>query len=91
MFTVRFPNGLSVQYNDANMLYYGEDSWEIYTALKENGGKWIASIQPSAGAVVEIVPPCDVYDALASQRLADRIDVLAKEIRLLKKKVGSHV
>ena len=57
---VRYPNGVSITYNDATFLVYGVNAWKVYTADPERGGKWVASIMPSAGAMVEVSPPCKI-------------------------------
>ena len=58
MFTVRFPNGQAVTYNRANYLSWSNDGdWELYT---EDDGDWIASIQKSAGAILETETPCTI-------------------------------
>lgn len=59
MITVRFPNGQAVQYNAASYLTYAMSAWELY---ESKGGPWVASIMPSAGAIVECRSPCDVRD-----------------------------
>jgi hypothetical protein len=65
MLTVRFPNGQAVQYNGANFLYHGNNqSFELYTKSKESGGTCVAIIPSSAGALVEFVVPCRVYDGM---------------------------
>lgn len=56
--TVRFQNGNTIVYNSANHVVYGTTSWNLYS---EKGGRWIAAIQPSAGAIVEAVPPCNIF------------------------------
>ena len=56
--TVRFPNGQAVTYNRAHYLSYSKNgNWELYT---EYGGDWIASIQKSAGAILETEAPCSI-------------------------------
>ena len=62
MLRVRYPNGAVVQYNTATRLYRGAHGYELYTALKEKGGTWVASIQASSGAIIEpcSVAPCSV-------------------------------
>jgi hypothetical protein len=62
MMTVRYPSGLSITYNEANWLVYKTDSaaWELYTRNPKSGGFWVASIQNSAGALVEVRPACRV-------------------------------
>lgn len=61
MITVRYPSGFSVQYNDAVYLTYQNHGWELYTDQKKT--KWIASIQNSAGVIIESVRPWATYDA----------------------------
>lgn len=88
MIIVRYPNGQAIQYNTATFLRYTSLAWEIYTKTPENGGFWVASIQLSAGAIVEVVPACRVYDA--SQKIDnDKITELTKEIKAMKRKVGA--
>ena len=60
MLKARYPNGTVVQYNTATRLYRGAHGYELYTALKEEGGTWVASIQASSGAIIEAVSPCSV-------------------------------
>ncbi len=60
MFTVRYPSGVAVQYNTACYLLRGNDGWQLYTKNPTEGGTWVASIQLSAGAVVEAVGACRV-------------------------------
>lgn len=87
MFTVRYPNGQAVQYNTAGFLKYNATVWEIYTKDPEKGGSWVASIQISAGAIVECVRACDVYDA-PTRKAQDQIAQLTKEVRSIKRKLG---
>ena len=58
MMTVRFPNGTFVSYNNATQARYESYGWVLYTKDPKEGGVWIASIQPSAGAVLEAHEPC---------------------------------
>lgn len=60
MMRVRYPTGLVVQYNTANLLKYQTGVWELYTKDPEKGGAWIASLSPESGALVEVVTPCAV-------------------------------
>jgi hypothetical protein len=60
MFIVRFPSCVSMTYNEATQLYYEDDRWVLYAGKKESGGKWIASVQESAGVVIEAVPACRI-------------------------------
>jgi len=57
MMRVRYPNGQMIQYNRANSLHYKSHAWDLYTADPDEGGSWIASIQTSAGVIVEVVEP----------------------------------
>lgn len=57
MLTVRFPSGVAVHYNTATYCVRGENGWQLYT---EKDGCWVATIQASAGAIVEAVPACSV-------------------------------
>lgn len=60
MMTVRFPSGFSVQYNTANYVSrVGNGYTDLYT---EKGGSWVAQV-PTAGCIVESVPPCRTYVA----------------------------
>ena len=57
MMTVTFPSGVRVQYSTAGYLIRDQASWVLYT---KKDGDWIASIQMSAGVIVESVPACAV-------------------------------
>jgi hypothetical protein len=81
MITVRFPSGFSVQYNDACYLRYGSAADELYTADPDKGGTWVATVQRSAGAVIEVRKPCRAYRAID-----DLDDVFASTKRLLEKR-----
>jgi len=81
MFTVRYPNGQAIQYNTANSLEYGVDGWHLY---ERKGGKWVASIQPSAGVIVEATAACRVYNG----PMRNQLEELTKEVRSLKRKIG---
>ena len=59
MLTVRFPNGSWVRYNEVtHFTLRGDNSgrWDLYTDKAKT--RWVASIQTSAGAVVEATAPC---------------------------------
>lgn len=88
MFTVRYPNGQAVQYNTANFLKYENACWQLYT---ESGGDWIASIQLSAGAMVECVAPCKVNNAMDNELLRTseerRLSDIEKDIRAIKRMI----
>ena len=80
MLTVRYPNGQKLRFNDANFLVYDETHWCLYNDEKHK--EWIASIQPSAGVIVEVVSPCSVENEIIelTERRAFKIveKVLAK-------------
>lgn len=76
MLIVRFPNGQEVRYNDATFLYREANTWQLYT---KNGGRWVASIQVSAGVTVEAVAPCAVKNPLLERKEVD--EKIAKELR----------
>ena len=63
MITVRYPSGFSVQYNGGNYVKYYEGFTRISTANPDTEGKWIADVQASAGAIIEVYTPCRTYDA----------------------------
>ena len=84
MFTVRYPNGQTIQYNTAHFLQYTSNGWELYT---KKDGDWVASIQLSAGAILECQSPCRVFDG--QQKIEnENIEALTKEIRSLKRKIN---
>jgi len=80
MITIRFPSGHSVQYNSATFVSHDDLGSRLFT--KENGAL-LARVQHSAGAIIEFMTPCRVYNALDQDRLAE----LTKEVRSLKRKV----
>ncbi len=67
MFTVRFPTGVAVVYNDANYLYYRNSCMELYT---QKDGRWICSIPNSTGCIVESMPACRVENAVMDLKKA---------------------
>lgn len=73
MLTVRFATGISVTYNTARFLSRESECWKLYTADPNKGGAWIASIQPSAGAIVEAIDACKVEQAALSVAEAARL------------------
>lgn len=58
MLTVRYPDGRVIVYNQAVKLTYtaSNHSWE----LANSRGDWIASIQLSAGVIIEADSPCRI-------------------------------
>ena len=82
MFTIRFPNGQAIQYNDAH--YAERKEWgytDIYTA---KDGTWLAQI-PTAGCVLEVRPPCNVYNPLAATGLKNALATVIAEVRNLRR------
>lgn len=75
MFTVRYPNGQAVQYNEANYVIYGDKVWELYT--KENGIT-VALIQQSAGVIVEFQPACSIQNPMEAN--LDRLTAVQKRL-----------
>jgi len=82
MITVRFPNGQAVTYNDATHLIRSEDGWQLHT---EKGGRWVASIQSSAGVIVEAMPPCSVSNPIQDNFLRTLRSTLTAFLRNLLK------
>lgn len=76
MLTIRYPNGQSLTYNKATFLSYTTITWELYT---EENGKWIASIQPSAGIIIETQRPDKIDNPIKN---ITNIDSLQRVLRL---------
>lgn len=87
MLTVRYPNGQAVQYNRAWFVKYHDYAWCIYDKSPDKGGSLQLVIQPSAGAIVEWVPPCRVYNALSEQSIQSFAN-MGKELRSIKRKLA---
>lgn len=90
MLTVRYPNGQAIQYNNANYLRYSTSAYEIYNGDPDKSGKWIASIQLSAGAIVETTCPCKIHNALNENQfnnLTNELLRINKELKLIKKEI----
>lgn len=85
MITVRFPTGFSIQYNDACFVSRHSEYSDL--CVKE-GGRWIAQVPNSC--VIEVVSPCRTYNPIApdSDRVQASIELLAKDVRSLKRKLG---
>ena len=89
MLTVRYPNGMAVQYNSATFLEHSANVWHLYTRRPSEGGKWVASVQVSAGVIVESASPCAIYSKRRVITGIEEIsfDKLAKDIRKLTRTV----
>ena len=76
MIRVRYPNGQCLKYKKAQNVVYSSHAWE----LRADDGEWIASVQLSAGAIVEAVFPCEVSNPIADigseQALKRSVEVL---------------
>jgi hypothetical protein len=77
MLTVRFPDGTSITYHEANRLVTSQDRWEIYTAM---GGKWIASIMPHAGCIVEATTSVKIENPVDQLTDDHALDYVVKHI-----------
>jgi hypothetical protein len=90
MMTVRFPSGVSIQYNDANYITRNQDYADLYTA---KDGRWIAQV-PTKGCVIEAQRACRVYDACAGDRaeqVMQNLEGLPDHIlRGLKRRLGKY-
>lgn len=87
MMTVRYPNGQAIQYNDAMFLEHGNGT--TWVLRKKQGGDPLAFIQASAGAIVEFVYPCRVYDGI--RKIEDeKVAEITREIRSVKRKLNSR-
>ena len=83
MLTVRYPNGVAVTYNTANFLSRETDAWNLYTTDPMKGGEWVATIQLSAGCVVESVRACRVENLLTGMTLPTAADLVLENLREL--------
>ncbi len=77
--TVRFPNGHAVTYKRAGYLDNRGPGWELYTG---EGGDWIASIQESAGAMIETTSPSKVENPTMTIGLTDA-EAMEMVVRML--------
>jgi hypothetical protein len=60
MITVRFPSGFSIQYNSASYVTRRDAYSDLYE--KSDGVGWVAQVPNEC--VIEVKPPCKMYDAL---------------------------
>jgi len=81
MLTVRFPGGVAVQYDAAHYLLRDGAGWHLYTAAPDKGGQWVASIELSAGAVVEAVGACRIENPAAQLTGERAVEEVAQHIR----------
>ena len=89
MITVRYPSGFSIQYNSANHVKWYHDRWDLY---EQEGGRWVASLSPGMGVLIEVMTPCRTYNAARAEADADlavvrrKLDRAKATIRRLKAK-----
>jgi hypothetical protein len=86
MITVRYPNGQAVTYNTGWYLIRDGVGWHIYDKDPATGGSLQASIQLSAGCIVEWTPACRVENAALTVESAAQL--LAKHPRELRNLSG---
>jgi hypothetical protein len=94
MLIVRYPSGVSIRYNTANQLIYHEQYWTLLTGPKDQGGTWVASIQVSAGVIVESVPACNIENptlALSSRKVDQLMEDNWRELGKLKRQIAKLV
>lgn len=82
MITVRFPTGLSVQYNDATTGAYRADGWfELHNAR----GGWIASVPPVA--IIEVVAPCRTYSTVRDETTETVRGLMQSEFKTIQRQI----
>jgi hypothetical protein len=82
MITVRFPTGVSVQYNDAAVVERGSDYSDLYTNRYKTC--WVAQVPNSA--IIEIRSACAVYTAPDQSSIEKILDLLTRIERSLPKR-----
>lgn len=80
MLRVRYPDGTTVKYNDANDIVRRTDGIEI---VRTKGEKqyWIAFVQASAQAIIEWVEPCKVENTLKDMRPENALRYVVAHLR----------
>lgn len=83
MLVVRYPDGTSVTYAIANYVnYLGNGAIELYT---NKDGRWVATIQASAGAIVEAEPASKIENPLKKLTGEAALDYVLENIHDLTK------
>ena len=78
MITVRFPSGLAVTYNQANMIEWASD----FASLKNKGtGQLFATVNTGGGAIIEWNTPCEVKTPSQTPTLDSASDLTLAELR----------
>lgn len=83
MITVRFADGLCVQYNTANYVNRHEGYSDICTA---KDGTWVAQVPNTA--IIEVVQACRTYRE-DYEPINDRLGRVETELRGLKRKLSA--
>ncbi len=82
MFIVRFPSGVSITYNSANHLDYDYDGrWRLYIAPENKGGRWVASIQPAAGVIVQSTRAREAENPGANPSGVEAVEMLMQNLK----------
>ncbi len=85
MITVRFPTGLSIQYNDLDDADFKTTG--IYLGKKSTPNSY--SVWVPLTCIIEHISPCRVYNPVqAPSELVLMVEELSKEIRSLKRKMA---
>lgn len=84
MITVRFPTGFSIQYNTGAKV----EMWGDLVQIKDSNNSLLAMAPKDA--VIEWKAPCRTYNPITidSNRVQASVDLLAKDVRSLKRKLG---
>lgn len=81
MLTVRFPTGVSIRYNEATFVQYTQAAWELYTKDPARGGRWVASVSPFAGGIIEAQPACAVENSTLGLTGEKALDYVVDNLR----------
>ena len=92
MLKVIYPNGQTRTYATATFLNCRDVTWRLYTANpnEDESAVWVASIQPSAGAIVESVPASRVESSLAELTLDKMLTEVSQRVRSFDKPAHSE-
>lgn len=82
--TIRYPNGQSITYNNACFLSYKNNgAWELYEDKDEK--RWVASIQATAGVILEVKTPCKIENPIVDLTLRKAVEMVIEHIKCLSK------
>ncbi len=76
MFKIIYPSGMEIIYNKANLVEAETEYCSLYHTYLDNGVKkkvWQASIQNSAGAIIEVVNNCGKKMPIDNTEIANKI------------------